>query len=190
MSFYFSFQSEALSTNEYLDNRSFELDLFKHSLALKRWRLSTMNEYKHWLALPCLDSCHSSTSCGGVSFFPSPAFVLPFYLALWDGRHSPIHLRPYSFRGFIRQGGSLGPAQCWGSFCGFNSIQHVVSPSALHPRPSCSLIYHEPYKEGLDRVRSDQHHSINPCDYPRLLGVWTMCRCVCPEHLDICLWLS
>lgn len=38
-----------------------------------------------------------------------------------------------------------------------------------------SLIYHEPHKEGLDRVRSDQHHSINPCDYPRLQGVWAMC---------------
>uniref|UniRef100_A0A8C5I5Z1 Uncharacterized protein n=1 Tax=Gouania willdenowi TaxID=441366 RepID=A0A8C5I5Z1_GOUWI len=55
-----------------------------------------------------------------------------------------------------------------------------------------SLIYQKTYKERLDRVRSDHHHSINPCDYPRLQGVWEqhLCVCVCVCLRLVCGHLS
>lgn len=69
--------------------------------------------------------------------------------------------------------------RCLCSFCAFNLIQNVVAPlcSCIFSHHG-SLIYQQPYKEGPDRVRNSQHHSINPCDYPRLRGVWTVCLCV------------
>lgn len=43
---------------------------------------------------------------------------------------------PLQLRGVHQTRWQPSPAQRRGSFCGFNSIQHVVGPSAPHPHPS------------------------------------------------------
>lgn len=68
------------------------------------------------------------------------------------------------------------PAWRWGVFSSSNWMQRVAGASRLLVLSRRgSLIHHRHYKERLDRVRGNQHHSINPCDYPHLRGVWAMC---------------
>lgn len=143
----------------------------------------------HLFCLTCLAFCQTPSSCALVkSIFPSLSRLCSatFIHCFEKEATQPFISSPTA------SGGSSDKVAAQAGLVLVLILQFQFDPECCSPLCSCifthhgSLIYHEPYKESPDRVRNNQHHSINPCDHPHLRGVWTAV-CVCPEHLDICL---
>lgn len=120
---------------------------------------------------PRLDLNVSSHAFPLTFFFP--VLVCPYE---WRGILPFISTAPLHLQGPHQTRWQPQPAWRWGSFSSSNRMQRVPGASRLLVLSHRgSLIHHRHYKERLDRVRGNQHYSINPCDYPRLRGVWAMC---------------
>lgn len=119
---------------------------------------------------------------GWILTFPLTLSTLTLFFSLlfrpYEQRGIPpfISTAPSHLQGPHQTRWQPQPAWRWGSFSSSNRTQRVPGASwLLVLSHRGSPIHHRHYKERLDRVRGNQHHSINPCDYPRLRGVWAMC---------------
>lgn len=102
-----------------------------------RW--SIMNKDKHWLGLTWQSRVSSGITLvcwWGLSYFPSHVFCSAFLFSAVRRKAFTHSSPPLQLRGVHQTRWQPSPAQRRGSFCSFNSIQHVVVPL----RPSSSPI--------------------------------------------------